>query len=119
MKLGDKIYHTKINNQVFRQEKLKMTDADGNTWYRYDRPRWTYACEEHTVVAIVTPVVQFLEGFSPDNVDTDTRLYTDKGEELDECCLDDSRYRKGWFTSRVFAEQYLLDHKHEKAEDND
>jgi len=111
-KLGDKIYVVKSRMNL-NQEKLKMKDADGNEWYRYSAPMWTYQCEEHTVVAIATPVIQCLEGFDLDELDTDIKLYTDKDAEAYEDCLDDTSYHDPWFTDRVFAEQYILERSHE------
>lgn len=111
-KLGDKIYIVKTRMNI-NQEKLKMKDADGNEWYRYSAPMWTYQCEEHTVVAIVTPVVQCLEEYEFEQIDTDIKLYTDKDAEAYEDCLDDTSYHDPWFTDRVFAEQYILERSHE------
>lgn len=111
-KLGDKIYVVKTRMNL-NQEKLKMTDADGNEWYRYSAPMWAYQCEEHTVVAIATPVLQCLEGYDFEHIDTDIKLYTDKDAEAYEDCLDDTSYHDPWFTDRVFAEQYILERSHE------
>ena len=111
-KLGDKIYvvRSRMNSDL---KKLKMIDADGNEWYRYSSDRWSFHCEEHTVAAIVTPVLQCLEGYEFEHIETDTMLYTDKDVEAYEYTLDDTSYHEPWFTDRVFAEQFMIERSHE------
>ena len=46
MKFGDTVYSVKTVNNAFRKNKLTFTDADGNEWYRYDKPNWEYIIEE-------------------------------------------------------------------------
>jgi len=38
IELGDKVYHIDVRVNVFRN-KIRFTDSDGVTWYRYPEPR--------------------------------------------------------------------------------
>lgn len=75
------MYRTQRINHFFSQKKLRMVDANGIEWYRYDKDRFEYVVETLTVVGKVTPIV---EGEIDDNDYAIIRVYAkvngDKGE---------------------------------------
>lgn len=54
LKFGDKVYVAKEENHSFRVKKIRMVDAEGIEWYRYDKPRWTFSIEEIVYCGKVT-----------------------------------------------------------------
>jgi hypothetical protein len=111
MKLADKLYCAKVSNHKFKQERIRMTDEQGNKWYRYDRPAYCYSCTEHTIVAIMTPHIEHLPGFEPVVEEVPT-IYLDDNEEVIAYAVDNPESDwYGWFTEQVFAEQHLLNHR--------
>jgi hypothetical protein len=58
VKVGDTLYRTQRINHFFSQKKLRMVDANGIEWYRYDKDRFEYIIETLTVVGKVTPTVE-------------------------------------------------------------
>jgi hypothetical protein len=118
MKLADTLYRAYVRNDTWDQKKVHMTDEHGHKWYRYDRPAYTYLCEEHKIVAIKTSSIESIPGYEHSE-DLDTVLYTDLEEEVYVQSINDpDNSWIGWFTDRVFAEQHLLDHR-AKHEDQD
>lgn len=53
MNIGDKLYYLKTTSNAFDRQKLTMTDAEGNTWYRYNKPIRVFEVETHTIVGKV------------------------------------------------------------------
>lgn len=45
-KIGDTIYAVSEHNNSFNRQKIYMTDAEGNEWFRYDRPHYEYSVHE-------------------------------------------------------------------------
>ena len=58
--LGDTVYQLHVNNHAWDKKRLEMIDADGNTWFRYDRPDYTYTITENTVIGRVVHVSEWL-----------------------------------------------------------
>jgi hypothetical protein len=56
--IGKVVYKLDVLNNSARRNKITMTDADGNQWYRYDQPLWTYKVIPMTIVGIVKHVVR-------------------------------------------------------------
>ena len=56
LQLGDVIYHIESINSVFTRRKIKMIDADGVEWYRYDKPKWLYKIHEVMYVGTVVKI---------------------------------------------------------------
>lgn len=55
--VGQQVYKLNIVNDSFRREKLRFVDAEGNEWYRYDRPRWTYDVVLYKITGIAQTTI--------------------------------------------------------------
>jgi hypothetical protein len=57
IRLHDVVYKVTQHNDYFNREKIKMVDANGIEWHRYDRPilRWTVT--EYQLQGIVSIAV--------------------------------------------------------------
>lgn len=56
-KFGDIVYEVNEHNNSFSKKKLKMIDAEGNEWFRYDRPQYEYPIHELVYCGKVIMVV--------------------------------------------------------------
>lgn len=56
IQLGDVLYHVEIVNSILSRKKIKMTDANGVEWYRYDKPVWLYNIHEIMYVGNVVKI---------------------------------------------------------------
>jgi hypothetical protein len=56
--IGKVVYKLDVLNNSARRNKITMTDVDGNQWYRYDQPLWSYKVIPMTIVGIVKHVVR-------------------------------------------------------------
>lgn len=57
IRLNDVVYKVNENNHYFNRKKIKMIDADGVEWYRYDRPILSYTVDEYQLEGIVSVAV--------------------------------------------------------------
>ncbi len=101
---GDSIFIAKEKNYVFSAQKIKMIDADGIEWYRYDRDRFTYSVEEITYCGKVTFLQEGEVRLDEDRAATqyhfkypDGQIYYEYDNEYD---LD----LRDWFNTREEAE---------------
>lgn len=56
LQFGDVIYHIEHINSILTRHKIKMIDANGVEWYRYDRPTWLYKIHELMYVGSVVKI---------------------------------------------------------------
>jgi hypothetical protein len=108
---GDSIFIAKEKNYVFSAQKIKMIDADGIEWYRYDRDRFTYSVEEITYCGKVTFIHEGEIRFDEDRAATqyhfkypDGQIYYEYDNEYD---LD----FRNWFHNREEAETRIAELK--------
>ena len=105
MKFGDTIYSVKTVNNAFRKNKLTFTDADGNEWYRYDKPNWEYSIEELLYCGKTTYVEEGEVGFDEDRrieyhfKYPDGQIYPEYEEDIKEF--------ENWFTTKTAAEEHI------------
>jgi hypothetical protein len=107
---GDKIFIAKEENYVFSAQKIKMTDAEGIEWFRYDRDRFTYSVEEITYCGKVTYIEEGEVRFSEDRVAEYHFKYPDGQIH----CTYDNEYDiefRDWFPSREEAETRIAELK--------
>lgn len=117
LKFGDKVYVANERNNAFKRQKLKMVDADGVEWYRYDKDVWTYEIVELEYVGCVTYTVEGVVRFDEDRYDEYHFLYPD-GQIYDEAVYsDDDDDRENWFLTREAAEEYAAQMAKERNSD--
>lgn len=106
IRINDVVYKVTEHNDFFNRNKIKMTDANGIEWFRYDRPirRWTVG--EYQLNGIVSIAVVGVVK-DPDAY-TDTYhfqdLATGKILEFDD---DDQDLWENFYRSRAEAEHIV------------
>lgn len=50
IKVGDTIYKVKENVNTLRRERIEFTDAEGNTWYRFNMPPKSYEVKPYNIL---------------------------------------------------------------------
>jgi hypothetical protein len=108
---GDSIFIAKEKNYVLSAKKIKMIDAEGTEWYRYDRDRFSYEIVEITYCGKVTFVQEGEVRLDEDRAATqyhfrypDGQIYYEYDNEYD------LEFRK-WFHSREEAETRIAELK--------
>lgn len=112
LNIGDSVFITNERCNAFTKQKMKMVDANGIEWYRYDRDNWSYTITEVTLCGFVN--VTFVG-----EVDTcaenelhfkypDSKIYCEYEKEL----YND----KDWFHTRGEAEAYVEELKEARRE---
>ena len=110
LKFGDKVYIAKEENFVFSAQKIKMVDADGIEWYRYDRDRFTYEIQEITYCGKVTYLEEGEVRFNEDR-ETEYHFKYPDGQIYSEYDYDDNFDLKEWFYTRNEAEARIQELK--------
>lgn len=100
LNIGDKIYVLETKYNALSRQKLTMVDDEGNIWYRYDKPTFSYSIKEHTIVGI-SRVTN--EGDVPEESRVN-EYYTDRLITVDYYDLVDASI---YFVDRQSAEQKL------------
>ncbi len=108
--LNDTVYRAKIDSNVFNREKIFMTDTEGNEWYRYDKPAYSYAVVPLQIVAIESHSLQSLPGYYVD-VDLETHYYFSDSTSANESEIDEPTKYCTLFTSYTAAESAIEAHK--------
>ena len=103
IRINDVVYKVTEHNDFFNRNKIKMTDAQGVEWFRYDRPirRWTVS--EYQLQGIVSIAV--IGTVKDPDVYTDTYHFQDTSTgkilEFDD---DDQDLWDKFYRSRAEAE---------------
>jgi hypothetical protein len=103
---GDKVYVVKEENNRFIKAKIRMVDADGVEWFRYDKDTWVYLIEEREYCGKVTFVEEGEVRFDEDRLDEYHFRYPD-GQIHGETEPSWPEDFKDWFTTREEAEKYI------------
>jgi len=101
--IGDKLYFVNTKLNTFARQKIKMVDANGIEWYRYDKPVADITLETHTIVGSLEIKCH---GEVPADEFTEATYYTDLGQALYANEVDNNSL-KTWFTKEEEAMQYL------------
>ena len=105
MNIGDNIYYIKTISNTFSRQKIKMIDADGIEWCRYDKPIVEVSMETHTIVGKISATI---EGTIDENDMVENRYYTDKGMNFYESEIDDTIYSPYWITDETATQKILV-----------
>ncbi len=116
-KIGDKFWRV---NKVFNgltgsRKKLKMVDAEGNEWFRYDKDEVDFDIREVEIVGTFNAII---EGHSIWNEEeyidryciTDGRFYEDVWDDELSGELERSSYTTYWKTKEE-AEEYIKEQR--------
>jgi hypothetical protein len=115
LSFGDVVYAVKETNNAFRKKKIKMIDADGVEWSRYDREQWEYSVDELVycgrVTFEVTGEVPVSEGHEEEMYFKypDGSIYSEYYESIAEC--------DRWFPSREQADSCIEELKESRRDD--
>ena len=96
LQFGTVLYHVKETNQYFSRDKIRMIDADGVEWYRYDRPPFTFTITEYMHTGTV---IKIIKGTVPNPLDYETEYH------LEEAGTGNTEY---WEESDSFFEDCYL-----------
>lgn len=105
-KFGYIIYEVDEKNNAFHKKKLKMVDADGIEWYRYDRPHYEYSIKEIIYCGKVSHIISGV-------VDTDNIYETEYHFRYAGSDVIFYEYENvinsmdNWFATRELAEDYI------------
>jgi hypothetical protein len=55
--IGNTLYHLKLVNNLYTQDKIYMVDSEGNRWSRYDKPRWTYEVSPMVICGTIDHII--------------------------------------------------------------
>lgn len=105
-KIGDTIYTVDEHNNCFSKKKLKMIDAEGNEWFRYDRPHYEYTIKE---IIYCGKVIHIITG----QIDDDNRYETEYHFKYPDGNIF-YEYESvipqlnDWFATREQAEDYIV-----------
>lgn len=101
--IGDVLYYVDSSVNTFSRTKIKMVDADGVEWYRYDKPSISFTIEKHTIIGIVKCETI---GRIPEGEFCETTYYTHNKRSLYVSEINNDKY-PGWFDSEELAQAYL------------
>lgn len=112
LNLGDIVFQLRIKNNAWDKRRIEMVDADGNSWYRYDRDDYSYTITENTVIGKVTHVSEWIG--EPREELPETAYYLDDDSEWNESDINrtDFIYVR-LYTTRELAEADMAKHKEE------
>lgn len=105
LKFGDIIYQVVEQNNSFFRKKVHMTDAQGQLWFRYDRPNYTYSINELVYCGKVIHVVS--GDVSEDGVYETEYHYKHKDGTIDYKYEGEILELTEWFTTREEAQIYI------------
>lgn len=110
LNLNDTVFRVTVKNNCWAKKRVETTDADGNSWFRYDRPNYEYIVSQPKVIGRVFHtsewVDQVLEEPQP------TSYYLDDDSEWDETDIDRlDLHSSGIFTTLSLATAYIEKHK--------
>lgn len=111
-RFGDIIYQVAEESTSFYKKRIYMTDAEGNEWFRYDRPDYIYSIDELVYCGKVIHVVS-------GDVDKDNIYETEYHYRYEDGKIHyeyDSEIPKihYWFATREEAEAYIAQEKARK-----
>lgn len=112
LNIGDTVLLVDETCNAFMKQKIKIVDADGIEWFRYDRPNWSYTITEVTLCGFVN--VAFVGEVDTDAENelhfkyADGKIYLEYEKEL----YND----KDWFHTREEAEAYIEELKEARRE---
>lgn len=110
MPLGTTLYYVLIDSNVFKKEKLTLTDDAGNVWYRYDRPDYEYSITPLTVVGRMSSTVEW--SAEPRCPTPDVVYYLSDDSEWDESDINRTdRNYSAIFTAEPLAQTYINKHR--------
>jgi hypothetical protein len=113
MNIGDNIHHIKTISNAFIKQKIKMVDAEGIEWYRYDKPIWEFELETHTIIGKISVTI---EGTIDENDMVENSYYTDKGMNFYESEIDDTKFSPYWITDEAIAQKILAEQREQYAD---
>jgi hypothetical protein len=108
---GDSIFIAKEKNHVFSQQRIKMIDADGIEWHRYDRDRFSYEIVKITYCGKVTFVQEGEVRLDEDRAATQYHFKYPDGQIYYEYDNEYDFDLKDWFHTREEAETRIADLK--------
>ncbi len=115
-KIGDKFWRVnKIFNRLTgSQKKLKMVDADGVEWYRYDKDTVEFRLNEVEIVGTFHAIIKgksiWYEEEYCDRYAVDMNGITEEAAE-DELSGEHQGHYTAYFQKRVDADQYIKEQR--------
>jgi hypothetical protein len=103
LNIGDSVFVADEICNAFTKQKLKMVDANGVEWYRYDRDNWSYTVTEATFCGFVNVAC-----VGEVNTDAENELHFKYSDGNIYCEYEKELYNvKDWFHTREEAESYI------------
>jgi hypothetical protein len=113
MNIGDKIYCISVTTNAFSRQKIKMVDADGIEWYRYDKPIVEISMETQTIVGKISV---YTEGTVEEDEMLENQYYTDTGTKVYESEIGSTSYAPYWITDEETAKKILAQQREKYAD---
>lgn len=57
LRIGNTVYLMKTINNLLTQDKIFMTDSEGNQWTRYDKPLWSFKVVPMVICGTIQQIV--------------------------------------------------------------
>lgn len=112
LNIGDTVFLADETCNAFTKQKIKMVDADGIEWFRYDRDNWSYSITEVTFCGYVNVV---FVGEVNSDAENELHFKYPNGKIYDE--YEKEIYNdKDWFHTREEAEAYIEELKAARRE---
>lgn len=106
LKFGDLVYTVNEQNNAFSKKKIKMVDAAGIEWFRYDRDHYEYSITELEYCGLVT-FTETGEVQEDRNRDTEYHFRYPDGKIQPEYGSTLPSEFRDWFYTIEEAEQYI------------
>lgn len=110
LKFGDRVYVVQEKNNAFTKKKIKMVDAAGIEWFRYDRDHYEYSIVEIEYCGRVT-FTEEGDVQEDNNRDTEYHFRYPDGKIQPEYESSRPGEFEDWFYTIAEAEQRIIQYK--------